>query len=385
MHAEWSLDPAVTYLNHGTVGATPRRVLAEQSRLREEMERQPSRFMLREVAPMAAGRCASPSRMRAAAAQIAAFVGSRAEDLVFVDNATAGANAVLGSLELREGDEVLLSDHLYGAVALAARHAARRARAQITTFSLPYPRFHADAAVANLIGAITPRTRLAVLDHVTSESALVLPLAAMAQACRQRGVTVLADGAHAPGAIPLDVPSLGVDWYTANLHKWAWAPRSSGFLWASRERQEGLHPPVISWGLDQGYTREFDWVGTRDPTPWLAAPAGVQFLHELGLARVQRWNHELAWHAGQWLCDRWRTELGTNEAATGSMITVPLPRRLGGSPEEAARLRDALLFEDGIEVQLHAWGGTLWLRLSAQVYVEMADVERLEAAVRRRG
>jgi len=384
MLAEWALDPAVTYLNHGTVGATPRRVLTVQQRLREEMERQPSRFMLREVAPMAAGKCSQPSRMRAAAAEIAAFVGARAADLVFVDNATSGANAVLQSFALREGDEVLLTDHLYGAVALAARYAARRAGAQVRTFNLPYPRFDAAEAVARLTQSISARTRLAVLDHVTSESALVLPLSEMAAACRRRGVAVLADGAHAPGAIGLDVPSLGVDWYTANLHKWAWAPRSSGFLWAAPERQASLHPPVISWGLDQGYTQEFDWVGTRDPTPWLAAPAGVQFLRELDLSRVQGWNHELAWAGGRWLCRCWGSEAGTNEAATGAMISVPLPGSLGGTRERAAALRDALLFEDGIEVQLHAWGGRLWVRLSAQVYLEMSDVERLGEAVRRR-
>jgi isopenicillin-N epimerase len=382
--AEWMLDPRVTYLNHGTVGATPRRVLAEQQRLRDEMERQPSRFLLREVSGLAGASPVNPTRMRAAAQQIAEFIGARGDDLAFVDNATTGANAVLQSFELRPGDEILVTDHGYGAVTFAAQYAARRAGARVVVAELPYPEFDAAVAIACVEAAISDRTRLAVLDHVTSESALVLPLAEMSAACRRRGVAVLADGAHAPGAIALDVPSLGVDWYTANLHKWAWAPRSSGFLWAAQERQDGLHPAVVSWGLDQGFTREFDWVGTRDPTPWLAAPAGLEFMDELGADAVRRWNHGLAWQAGLHLRGQWGTQLGMNENATGTMITVPLPASLGGTREEAARLRDALLFEDAIEVQLHAWGGRLWVRVSAQVYNEMADVERLASAVLRR-
>lgn len=380
--AEWTLDPRVTYLNHGTVGATPRRVLAEQQRLRDAMERQPARFLLRELSGLAAT-VAGPTRMRAAAAAIATFVGASADDLVFVDNATTGVNAVLQSFGLQAGDEILVTDHGYGAVTFAAQYAARRAGARVVVAELPYPEFDAAVAVAGVEAAISARTRLAVLDHVTSESALVLPLAEMAAACRRRGVAVLADGAHAPGAIRLDVPSLGVDWYTANLHKWAWAPRSSGFLWAAPQRQQDLHPAVVSWGLDQGYTREFDWVGTRDPTPWLAAPAGVQFMHELGIDSVRRWNHDLAWQAGQLLASRWDTRLGVDAESTGTMIAVPLPAGLGATREDAIRLRDDLLFGHSIEVQLHARGGQLWTRVSAQVYNELADVERLAAAVLR--
>jgi len=385
LRGEWALDPQVLYLNHGTVGATPRRVLAEQQRLREQMELQPSRFLLREVAALAGAPSPRPSRLRVAAAEIARFVGSAPDDLVFVDNATTGANAVLQSFDLREGDEILVTDHGYGAVTNAARFVARRAGAVVRGVTLPYPRFDAAETVSRVGAAIGARTRLALLDHITSESALLLPLGELADACRRRGVAVLADGAHAPGAIALDIASLGVDWYTGNLHKWAWAPRGSGLLWAAAPRQATLHPPVISWGLDEGYAREFDWIGTRDPTPWLAAPAGVRFMAELGTAEVQRWNHELAWEAGRWLCRQWGTDLGVNEAATATMITVPLPSRLGASREDAARLRDALLLEDDIEVQLHAWGGGLWARISAQIYNEMADMERFGAAVLRRG
>jgi isopenicillin-N epimerase len=192
------------------------------------------------------------------------------------------------------------------------------------------------------------------------------------------------DGAHAPGAIPLDIPALGVDWYTGNLHKWAWTPRSCGILWAAPERQAGLHPPVVSWGLDQGYTTEFDWPGTRDPSAALAAPVALAYMRELGVGAVQGYNHALAWRAGRLLSDRLRVPLVQDESQIGTMITVPLPVRAGSGAAAAQRLRDALLFEDRIEVQLHAFGERLWTRVSAQIYNDEADVERLADALARR-
>jgi isopenicillin-N epimerase len=293
-------------------------------------------------------------------------------------------NAVLQSLDLRAGDEILVTAHTYGAVTMAAAFFASRAGARVVTATVPYPRFDRDQMLQAVSQTLTSRTRLAILDHVSSESALVMPLAELAAICQARGVPVLGDGAHAPGAIALDLRSLGVDWYTANLHKWTWAPRSCGILWAARERQESLHPVVISWGLHEGYTRAFDWVGTRDPSAWLAAPEGIAFMRDLGVESVQRWNHDLAWQAAQLLGHAWGTEPGIDERCTGTMATVPLPTELGSSPAEATRLRDALLYEEAIEVQLHAWGGRLWLRLSAQIYNEISDFERLAAAVSRR-
>lgn len=374
----FGLDPAVTYLNHGTVGAAPRRVLEAQQRWRQQMERQPSAFLLRELTPLGLGLPRpGPGRLREAAALVAAFVGSRSDDLVFVDNATAGANAVLRSLDLRPGDEILLTDHTYGAVANAATFRARECSAQVRTVEVPYPTFDAKALVAAVDQALGSRTRLLVIDHITSESALVLPVAEIAARARAKGVSVLVDGAHAPGAIPLDVPGTGADYYTANLHKWAFAPKGCGFLWAKAEKQAGLHPPVISWGLDKGFIAEFDWVGTRDPSPWLCAPKGIAFLQELGASAVQRWNHDLAWEAARRLSERWGTPLGVPESSVGTMVTLPLPAGLGSTRDDAARLRDALLFEDGIEVQLHATRGRLWTRVSAQVYNDRDDIDRL--------
>jgi isopenicillin-N epimerase len=385
MLAHWALDPAVIYLNHGTVGAVPRRVLEAQQKLRDAMERQPSQFVLRELTEYA---FASPHldvpRMRTAARAVAEFLGARGEDLVFVDNATTGVNAVLGSFDLREGDEVLILDGAYGAVNNTARFVCGRRGATLRVVELPYPVPGPGAIVGAVERAIGPRTRLAILDHIMSESALLLPLAEMAAVCRARGVAVLVDGAHAPGAIPLDIPALGVDWYVGNLHKWAQAPRSSGILWAPPARQAELHPTVISWGLGQGFTVEFDLVGTRDPSPHLAAPEGIAFMRDLGLDAMRDYNHALAWEAARLLTRRWGTEIGKGEDMVGVMVTVPLPARAGSGRDDARRMRDALLYEDGIEVQMHAWRDRVWARVSAQVYNELADVERLARAVEAR-
>lgn len=390
----WPLDPAITYLNHGTVGATPHAVLAAQQALRDEIERQPARFLLRELTPI--GRPdESPDRalpggprqrLRAAAAAVAPRLGVAGEDLVFVDNATAGANAVLGSFPLGPGDEVLVTDRSYGAVVRAAMHHAARVGASVRTVHLPFPVASAEPLVDALAAALTPRTRLAVLDHVAPETALVMPLAAMAAACRARGVAVLADGAHAPGALALDIPALGVDYYTANLHKWAFSPRSAAILWAAPGRREGLHPPVISWGAGGGWLAEFDWIGTRDPTPFLCAPAGWRFIDEAlgGTAALWAHNHALAWDTAVRLSARWGPRWITPRSMVGSMVTIPLPTALGATPADAAALKNGLLADDGIEAQILSIDGALWWRLSAQAYNDPDDVERFTQALAQR-
>lgn len=384
MLEHWGFEPGILYLNHGTVGATPRRVLEVQQRIRDDIARHPSRFLLREVSGQNAGWRPAVTRLRAAAAEVAVFVGARGEDLVFVDNATAGVHSVLHSLRLEPGDEILLTDLGYGSIPNVAAFAARVRGATVRTVTMPYPPRSPEAMVEAIAGAIGPRTRIAVVDHVCSESALVLPIAEIAAACRARGVPVLADGAHAPGALWLDIPSLGVTWYTGNLHKWAWAPWSSAFLWAAPEYQTELHPPVISWGFGQGFAAEFDWVGTRDPSAWLASPAAITFMREVGLDAIRAWNHDLVWRAAHMLAERWGTTFEVPEQMVGCMATVPMPERFGTTKEEVVRLRDALLHEDGIEVQMHAWRGRPWTRLSAQIYNESGDFERLAAAVEAR-
>ena len=382
MLEHWLLDPQDVYLNHGTVGVTPRRVLEAQQALRDAIERQPARFLVRELLSLDPGPSSRPIRLRTVADQVGSFLGARGEDIVFVDNASSGVNAVLRSLRLQAGDEILLFDHAYGAVARIAAFVAREHGARVVTVPLPFPITDASSCLAALEDGLTPHTRIVVLDHITSETALVLPLAQMAALCRDKGVPVLADGAHAPGAIHLDIPALGVDWYTANLHKWAFAPRGCGVLWAAPGRREGLHPNIISWGLDLGWHQEFDWTGTRDPTPFLCAPAGIAFITDfLGTQAMREHNHALAWHAAQHLAARWGLSWVTPESMVGCMVTVPLPSRLGTDASDASRLKDWLLFERRIEAPIMPRGARLWARLSFQVYNDLDDIERFAAAI----
>lgn len=382
--SDWPLDPEIVYLNHGTVGVTPRRVLAAQQALRDEIERSPSRFMLRELSGVGFLPSGGAPRIRAAANEVAAFLGARGDDMVFVDNATSGVNAILRSLDLSAGDEILITDLVYGAVGNAADYVAGRHGAAVRRVELPCPITDPGQVVEAVGAALTPRTKIVIIDHITSESALILPVAAIADRCRAKGVAVLVDGAHAPGAIPLDIPSLGVDWYVGNLHKWCWSPRSCAILWVDPNRQATVKPLSISWGYGEGFVHEFDWNGTRDPTAALAAPEGIAAMREIGLDAIRRHNHALAWEGARFLCDRWGVRLVTPESMIGTMATLPLPEDMGSTRDESVALRAALLYEDRIEVQMHAWRGRLWTRISGQVYNDMRDVERLAEAVEAR-
>ena len=377
----WPLEPDAVYLNHGTVGVTPRAVLEAQQRWRDRIERHPSRFLLRELWTFTGTGRREPVLMRQAAAAVAAFVGARPEDLVFIDNTTAGVNAVMQSLPFQPGDEILLTDQIYGGILTAVQHWAGRAGATIRVVELPYPAFDPGVALQRFADAITPRTRLVIAEHIAAETALICPVAEIVRLAHDRGVPVLIDGAHVPGQLDLDVAALGADFYVANLHKWAMAPRSCAFMVTAPACQPDLHPAVISWGYGTGYTQEFDWVGTRDATPWLTAPDGITFLLSLDLAAWRRYTHELAWSGAKMLTTRWDTPLEMPETCVGSMVTVMAPAACGTTKAEASRLRDHLLFQHNIEVQVHARAARVWVRFCAQAYTDADDINRLADAV----
>ena len=378
------LDPAITYLNHGTVGAPPRRVLAAQQAIRDKVESQPARFLLRELADTGGSGVPAHPRMRQAAARVATFVGAEADDIAFVDNTTTGANAVLRSFPFEIGDEVLVTSSGYGGVTNAARYAAERAGATVRTLTMPAIGSPPEAFTAAIDGAISPRTRIALVDHISAETALVLPVADIAQRCHAKGVLVLVDGAHGPGSVALDIPALGVDWYIGNLHKWAWAPRSSGLLWTAKARQGDLHAAVISWGYGNGLAAEFDHPGTRDPTPFLAAPAALDLLDEYGFADVCAYNHNLARCAGRLLAERWDVPFDTPDSMIATMVRVRLPVSFGTTRDDAETLRAALHDIDRFEVPIYPGARELSLRVSAQIYVDLDDIARLAAAVEAR-
>ena len=356
----WRLDPDFLTVNHGSYGATPLAVLHAQTAWREKMEAQPSRFMSTIV----------PSALRDAAGSLATFLNADAADVVFVDNATTGCNAVLRSLALRPGDEVLMLDHVYGAVRNTVRFVTEQAGARMTIATLPFPDFSDDAAVAAVTAALGPRTRIAVIDHITSASALILPVARIAAACHAAGVPVLIDGAHAPGQIDLDVPAIGADWYTGNCHKWLCAPKGCAFLWTAPARQADTHPVVISHGPGGGYLAEFDWTGTRDPSAFLSAPAALEFHASLGGPSMRQRNIDLAAEGASLIARRLNTEIAGGAGAM-RLVRLPVP---GDTDVLALRAR---LMAAGTDAPVHAVGGSLWLRISAFAYNEIEDYARL--------
>jgi len=367
LRSEWLLDPDVTFINHGSFGATPRAVLVEQDRWRARMERHPTSFMTYEL----------PVALRAAATRLAEFVGAADRDLVFVENATVGCNAVLNSFQLEVGDEILVTDHCYPAIRKAAEHVAHRTGARVVEASMPIPLGDCGDIATPIGSRCGSRTRLAILDHVTSPTAVVCPIRDLTSLCRASGAAVLIDGAHAPGMLALDIPSIGADWYVGNCHKWLMAPKGSGFLWTSPARQSDTHPLVISHGYRQGFTAEFDWTGTRDPSAWLAVPAAIDFHRQLGGPALQARNSALAREAANLLLQRWRSERATSDALTGSMAAVRLPDKGAATAHRALELRRLLFDQHRIEVAIQLFGGALWARISAQAYNELSDYERL--------
>jgi isopenicillin-N epimerase len=363
---EWVLLPDFVSVNHGSFGATPRVVLAAQQEWQRRMEAQPGRFF----------RSVLPDALRHAADRLAGFIGADGKDLAFVENATAGCNAVLRSLLLAAGDEILVLTHGYGAVRNAVRYVAEHAGARVTEAAVPFPRPDADAIVASIASALTPRTKLAVIDHITSGSALVLPLQRIVAACHDAGVPVLVDGAHGPGQVALDMGALGADWYIGNCHKWLCAAKGCGFLWASPARQAGLHPVTISHGFGGGFLAEFDWTGTRDCSAWLSVDVAIDFHARLGGAALRARNFSLAAEATSLLARRLNTEPGATGALAGAMGLVKLPLSGAATVEQSLRVREKLL-DAGTDAPTHVIDGGLWLRLSAHAYNELADYEQL--------
>jgi isopenicillin-N epimerase len=329
----FALDPAIDYLNHGSFGACPRAVLAHRARLEEELEREPVRFLAREI----------DERIGRALGELADFAGCEREDLAFVDNATTAVNTVLRSTRLAAGDEILTTDHAYPACRNAMEHAASAAGARVVVAEVPFPITGPEAVVRAVTAAATPRTRLAVLDHVTSVTALVFPIETLVAALEGRGIPVLVDGAHAIGMVPLDLARLGASYYTSNAHKWLCAPKGAAILHVRRDRQEGLHPLVISHGVG-AFRSEFDWVGTRDPSPWLSAPEALRFLGALlpgGMAELMRRNRALALSARGILLEALELEPPCPDSMLGAMASLPLPAFAPGAPG-ASLSREAL-------------------------------------------
>ena len=367
--ADFLLAEGIDHLNHGGYGATPRSVVEAAQGWRLQMEGDPSAFFRRDL----------PGLLRQAADRVAAFLGGRGKDWAFVENATAGLNAIIASLALAPGDELLCLSQVYGAIGNALSYHAERSGARLVSVAVPVPFADLAPLLDAISSAIGPKTRLASFDHITSAGAVVLPIREMAALCHQRGVPVAVDGAHAPGQLALDVPALGVDWYVGNLHKWTFAAKGAGVIWCAPERQQALHPTAISHALGDGFTAEFDYTGTRDNSAWLAAPAALDYVDALGAEAMRVHNAALARDAGAMLIEAWDSEAAAAPEFCASMVSVKLPGGIGGDRYAARRLAAQLTERHGITAGVMVLDGGLWVRVSAQIYNEIGDYARLAA------
>jgi len=387
----FALDPTVTFLNHGSFGATPRAVLAAQQRLRDRMEAQPVQFLARDLETL----------LDEARASLGAFVDAPAEDLVFVPNATFAVNAVLQSLTLSPGDEIVVTDHGYAACTNAARYVAERSGARVVTAEVPFPLRSSGQVLDAITRALSSRTRLVLVDHVTSPTALVFPVEDIVHVCQRSGVDVLVDGAHAPGMVPLSLRSLGAAYYTGNLHKWVCAPKGAAFLHVHPSRQHRVRPLVISHGASSRRTDrsrlsiEFNWMGTDDPTAVLSVPEAIRFMGSLlpgGWDALREANRALALEARALLSEALGVPLPAPASMIGSMATLALPPdrfppTAPCDPTFEDGLQQGLWDDHRIEVPVMRWGdpARLLLRVSAQVYNDLSQYQRLAEGLRAAG
>ena len=366
----FSIDPAVSFLNHGSFGAVPIAVQRAQQRLRDEIESDPVRFYGEGVL----------DRIIHTRRHVAGFLGADPDGSALVANTTTGVSLVLNSVRLQPADEVLLTDHVYGAVDVAVRRHCRRSGATVRSVALPMNASDAEI-VSRLRAALRPgKTKLLIIDHLSSATAKLFPVREIAAAAREHEIPVLIDGAHVPGMLPVDVSSLGADFWVGNLHKWAYAPRGTALLAVAPPWRRRIEPLVVSWEQEQGFPLAVEYQGTIDYTPWLAAPTGIFMLRTLGWETVRAHNSALAAY-GQSVVgaalDAAPSDLPDPGAAEVAMRLIPLPAGLATTQPEARTLRQYIADKLSTELQVTAWNGRGLLRLSAQVYNHPDEYHRL--------
>jgi isopenicillin-N epimerase len=391
LKALWPIRADTIYLNHGSFGPSPVAVRDARRAWIKQLDEQPMDFFVRRLEPA----------WRAARERLAQFVGTTAGDLIFVENATAGMNVVADSFPLAAGDEVLLTDHEYGAVQRIWQRAAQEAGAGLTIARLPVPFRTADETVQAIFAAASPRTRLLVVSHITSPTAVTLPVRQICQQARRRGIAVAIDGPHAVAQLPLAIDALDCDFYAASCHKWLSASFGSGFLYVAPRHQRLVRPPLLSWGRlapgkIESWSDEFIWSGTRDPSAYLSIPAAIEFLEQVGLEAFWARTHWLAQYARRKLVELTGMEpiVPDGPAWYGAMAHVPLPAARDSAPDSdsASRPEDGsvstlmqrlLWRESGIEVPIVEFGGARYVRVSCHLYNDTSHIDHLVGALER--
>ena len=380
----WLLDPDITFLNHGSLGSCPAPVMDAQARWRRELERQPIQFLLRDLS----------GRMAGVRSSLGQLVGCEPDDLALMPNAESCINAVLRSLEIRDGDELLATTHDYNACLNSLDFVAGRSGGRVVRAPIPFPVSDPSEVTASILAHVTPRTRLAMLSHVTSATGLIFPMQEIVGELESRGVEVIVDGAHAPGQVEVDLRRLGASYYAGNCHKWLCCPKGTGFLHVRRDRQPSIHPLIISHGLNDprtditAFRKEFDWQGVTDPSGFLAIPTAIEFLGGLvpgGIPGLAARNHGLALSFQEALSPILRVEPPAPASMVGSMAAFPVDH-LAPDAESRQRLELMLREEHHIEIPLIRWRPApdkeRWtLRVSCQIYNDESDIDTLARAL----
>ncbi|NJS10411.1 MAG: aminotransferase class V-fold PLP-dependent enzyme [Microcoleus sp. CSU_2_2] len=380
----WLLDREITFLNHGSFGACPSPVLEAQTCFREQLEKEPLRFFMREFEPL----------LDTARNELAAFVGAGADELAFVPNATTGINAVLRSLSFEPGDELLTTNQEHNACRNAIDFIASRTGAKVIVAEVPFPLESPEQVIEAIIKCVSPQTKLALLDHIVSQTGLIFPIKQLVNELAIFGVDVLVDGAHAPGMVALNLDEIGAAFYTGNCYKWLCTPKGAGFLYVRRDKQDTIRPTTISHGANSPRTDksrfqlEFDWMGTSDPSPYLCVPIAINFMGSLwhgGWPELMAKNHALALAGRQILLDKLGLPLPCPHEMVGSMAVVPLPDENSDVVAKGgiAPLQEALWEIFKIEVPVIPWpdSSKRLVRISAQYYNTLSQYEYLAKAL----
>ncbi|MBR8827981.1 MAG: aminotransferase class V-fold PLP-dependent enzyme [Gomphosphaeria aponina SAG 52.96 = DSM 107014] len=375
--SHWLLNPKIHFLNHGSFGATPVTILEYQNELRQRMELEPVRFLTEELEGL----------LDQARRELAAFLSTDADDLAFIPNATAGVNTILRSLSFKAGDEILITNHEYNACRNAVEFVANRVGAKVVIARVPFPLKSQEDVIEAILSKVSKKTKLALLDHVTSPTALIFPIKKLVTELAVRGVDTLVDGAHAPGFVKLNISLINPAYYTGNCHKWLCAPKGAAFLYVKKDKQPLIRPLAISHGANSPYTDrsrfrlEFDWTGTDDPTPYLCVPEAIKFMGQLlpgGWSELRQKNHTLAIKARKIICQVLNLPLPCPDEMLGSMASLPISSVI---PDNL--LKEQLMEKFNIQIPIIPWHSLILLRLSAQLYNSPQQYEYLAQSLKK--